>query len=80
MNLPVSIFETGRFDCYLAALNKIEVEVFDVTNFMDIDEIQDSETSKLFNRIAQITTSPRDCLSELRAIYENHSELHVPIK
>jgi excinuclease ABC subunit A len=63
----------------LSALNKMEVEVFDVTSFMKIDEHQDSETSKLLNRIAQITTSPRDCLSELRAIYENHSELQVPI-
>ncbi len=63
----------------LAALNKMEVEVFDVTGFMDIDELQNSETSKLLNRIAQITTSPRDCVPELRAIYKKHSELQIPI-
>lgn len=62
----------------LAALNKMEVEVWDVTSFMDIDEHQNSETSNLLHRIVEITTSPRDRLPELRTIYENHSELQIP--
>ena len=63
----------------LAALNKIEVEVFDVTSFMDIDEPQNSESSKLLSRIAQITASSYDRLPELQAIYENHKELQISI-
>jgi hypothetical protein len=59
----------------LAALNKMEVEVFDVTCFMDVGETQDRETTKLLNRIAKITTSSSDRLVEIRTIYENHSEL-----
>lgn len=63
----------------LSALNKMEVEIWDVTSFMDIDEHQNSETSNLLRRIVEITTSPRDRLPELRTIYENHSELQIPI-
>lgn len=63
----------------LAALNKIEAELWDITSFMDIDEQQNSETSNLLRRIAEITISRRDCLPELRTIYENHSELQIPI-
>lgn len=61
----------------LAALNKIEAELWDTASFMDIDEHQNSETSNLLRRIVEITTSRRDCLSELRTIYENHSELQI---
>ena len=63
----------------LAALNKVEVEVFDVTGFMDIDERRNSEAVKLLNRVVELTTSKRDRLSELREIYENRSELQIPI-
>jgi len=63
----------------LAALNKIEVEVWDTTSFMDIDEHQNIEASNLLHQIAEITISPRDRLPELQAIYENHSELQIPI-
>lgn len=58
----------------LTALNKMEVEVFDVASFIDIDKKQDSETLKLLSRIALITTSPRDRLAELRVIYENNCD------
>jgi hypothetical protein len=63
----------------LAALNKIEAEVWDVTSFMENDEHQDSETLNLLRQIAKITRSRRDCLPEIRAIYEKHSELQIPI-
>jgi hypothetical protein len=63
----------------LAALNKIEAEVWDITSFMKNDERQDSETLNLLHQIAEITTSRRDCLPEIRAMYENHSELQIPI-
>ncbi|MHC4536508.1 MAG: transglutaminase-like domain-containing protein [Planctomycetota bacterium] len=63
----------------LAALNKIEAELWDITSFMDNDESQNSETSDLLRRIVEITTSRRDCLHEIRTIYETHSELQIPI-
>jgi excinuclease ABC subunit A len=63
----------------LAALNKIEAELWDKASFMGIDESQNSETSNLFRRIVEITTSRRDCLTELQTIYENHSELQIAI-
>lgn len=63
----------------LAALNKIEAELWDTASFMDIDEHKNSETSNLFHRIVEITTSRRDRLTELQTIYENHSELQIPI-
>lgn len=63
----------------LAALNKIEVEVWDTTSFMDIDEHQNIEASNLLHQIAEITISGRDRLPELQAVYENHSELQIPI-
>jgi len=63
----------------LAALNKIEAEVWDITSFMENDERQDSETLNLLRQIAEITTSRHDCLPEIRAMYENHSELQIPI-
>jgi excinuclease ABC subunit A len=63
----------------LAALNKIEAELWDTAGFMDIDDSQNSETSNLLRRIVEITTSRRDCLTELRTIYENHSELQISI-
>ena len=61
----------------LAALNKIEAELWDTASFMDIDEHQNSEMSNLLHRIVEITTSPYDRLPELRTIYENHSELRI---
>jgi hypothetical protein len=63
----------------LAAINKVEVEVWDVNGFMDINERRNSEASALLDRIAKITTSPDDRLLELRAIYEEHNELQIPI-
>ena len=63
----------------LAALNKIEAELWDKAGIMDIDESQNSETSNLFHRIVEITTSRRGCLPEIRAMYENHSELQISI-
>jgi excinuclease ABC subunit A len=63
----------------LAALNKIEAELWDKASFMDIDESQNSETSNLLHRIVDITTSRRDCLPEVRTMYENHSELQIAI-
>jgi excinuclease ABC subunit A len=63
----------------LAALNKIEAELWDKASFMDIDESKNSETSNLLRRIVEITTSRRDCLPELRTMYENHDELQISI-
>ncbi|MCP4611276.1 MAG: transglutaminase domain-containing protein [Planctomycetes bacterium] len=63
----------------LAALNKIEAELWDTASFMDVDEHQNSETSNLLRRIVEITTSRNDRLSEVRAIYENHGELQISI-
>jgi len=61
----------------LAALNKMEVEVWDVIDLMEIDEDQNSETLNLLDRIAEMTASQRDRLPELRSLYENHSELQI---
>jgi len=63
----------------LAALNKIEAELWDKASFMDIDESKNSEASNLLRRIVEITISRRDRLPELRTIYENHSELQISI-
>ena len=62
-----------------AALNKVEVEVWDVTGFMDIDERRNPEAERLLLRIVELTTSSYDRLPELRSIYKNHDELQVPI-
>ncbi|MBN2180817.1 MAG: transglutaminase domain-containing protein [Sedimentisphaerales bacterium] len=64
----------------LAALNKIEVEIWDVTDFMDVDIRQNPEASNLLQQIAEITISPRDSLPEIRHIYENRRELQIPLK
>ena len=61
----------------LAALNKVEVEVWDVTDFMGVDERRNSEAASLLRRIVELTTSPYERLPELRALYENHSELQI---
>jgi hypothetical protein len=63
----------------LAALNKIEAELWDTAGLMDIDESQNSETSNLLHRIAEITTSRCDRLAEVRTLYENHSEFQISI-
>ncbi|MFC1603854.1 transglutaminase-like domain-containing protein [Planctomycetota bacterium] len=63
----------------LAALNKIEAELWDTADIMDIDKHKNSETSNLLHRIVEITTSRRDRLTELQTIYENHSELQISI-
>ncbi len=63
----------------LAALNKVEVEVFDVTGFMDIDERRNLDAANLLHQIVELTTSPRDRLPEIRDIYKNHSKLQIPI-
>ena len=62
-----------------AALNKVEVEVWDVTGFMDIDERRNPEAERLLLRIVELTTSSYDRLPELRSVYKNHDELQVPI-
>lgn len=62
----------------LMALNKMEVEVWDVTSFMDVDVHPSSEISKLLHRIAEITTSPHDRLSELQTIYQKYDGLQMP--
>ena len=63
----------------LAALNKVEVEVWDKAELMDVDENQDSQAKNLLNRIAELTTSSGDNLSELTTIYQDHSELQIQI-
>jgi hypothetical protein len=62
-----------------AALNKVEVEVFDVTDFIDVDDRRSPEAAHLLRRIADVTTASGDRLPEIRTIYENHSELQIPI-
>jgi len=61
----------------LMALNKMEVEVWDVTSFMDIDVHPNSEIAQLLHRIAEISTSPRDRLSELQTIYQKYDGLQM---
>ena len=63
----------------LAALNKVEVEVWDVTDFMEIDGRRNPDAANLLRRVVELTTSPSDRLSEIRDIYKNHSELQIPI-
>ncbi|MBN2313444.1 MAG: transglutaminase domain-containing protein [Sedimentisphaerales bacterium] len=62
-----------------AALNKVEVEVWDITDFMNIEIQRNSEIALLFRHTAELTASPYDRLFELRALYENHIELQIPI-
>lgn len=61
----------------LAALNKIEVEIWDAAPIMDMDEQQDRRVFLLLQQIADITTYPDDRLSDLQTIYNNHSELQI---
>jgi len=62
-----------------AALNKNEVEIWDITDIMNINRHRDREAFTLLERIADITTSPGDHLSEVQMIYNGHRELQIPI-
>jgi len=62
----------------LTALNKIEVEPWDVAELMDQENNPIYENSKLFNTIAELTTSTYDRLAELQAIYQKHVSLQMP--
>ena len=53
--------------------------MWDVTGFMEIDERRNPDAVILLDRVIELTTSPGDRLLELRAIYEKHSELHIPV-
>lgn len=63
----------------LAALNKMELEIWDLTELMDQERHPISETTVLINEIVEITTSDEDRLSEQQKIYEMHSELRMPM-
>lgn len=63
----------------LAALNKMEVEVWDIADLMDTDKNQNSNAKKLLDRIAELTTLPDDNLPDLQSIYQDHSELQIHI-
>lgn len=62
-----------------AALNKIEVEIWDTISIMDTDKKQNPEAFRLLESIAKKTTSSDDRLIEIQRIYNTHSELQIPI-
>jgi len=62
----------------LAALNKMELEIWDITELMDPDKYPVDKPSTLMDEIAEATTSDGDRLSDQQRIYETHSELRMP--
>jgi hypothetical protein len=61
----------------LAALNKIEMLLWDSWGLMEREELSERELD-LLDRVATVTESPEADLSELRRLYEGEPELHVP--
>jgi len=62
----------------LAALNKMELEVWNLTELMEQEKHPISETSELIIEIVEIITSNEDRLSEQRKIYKMHNQLRMP--
>ncbi len=59
------------------ALNKMEVEIWDVTNYMDVGRHANPAYAKILRRIANMTTSSRDRLSEIKETYQRYDGLKI---
>jgi len=61
----------------LMALNKMEVEIWDMTPLMDNALHVDSVRSKLIDEVASLTASPLSTLSELQRVFRQNKGLRM---